>query len=159
MPLIGSSFVFSTLIALTLNLLFRLGVKKTATLKVDVAQIDPKKIEDFMEAQGAAWGARRDVIERASFNLLQSIETIVESSAPASPFQIGASFDEFNLDLRVSYVGAPLELPEKRPSNEEIMASEEGQRRLAGFMLRRYADRVAATHKASRSTILFHFDH
>jgi NCS2 family nucleobase:cation symporter-2 len=39
------------------------------------------------------------------------------------------------------------------------MASEEGQRRLAGFMLRRYADRVAATHRAGRSTILFHFDH
>src|SRR6185436_1165100 len=34
-PLIGSSFVFSTLIALLLNLLFRLGVKKTAALKVD----------------------------------------------------------------------------------------------------------------------------
>jgi len=26
-------------------------------------------------------------------------------------------------------------------------------------MLRRYADRVAATHKAGRSTIHFHFDH
>jgi len=39
------------------------------------------------------------------------------------------------------------------------MESEEGQRKLAGFMLRRHADRVAATHKAGRSTILFHFDH
>jgi len=158
-PLIGSSFVFSTLIALMLNLLFRLGVKKTATLKVDGAQIDPKKIEDFMEAQGAAWGARRDVIDRARFNLTQSIETIVDGCEPQGLVEIVARFDEFNLDLRVSYVGPPLELPDKRPSNEEIMASEEGQRRLAGFMLRRYADRVQATHKAGRSTIHFHFDH
>ncbi len=59
----------------------------------------------------------------------------------------------------MSYQGPPLELPEVRPSNEEIMASEEGARRLAGFMLRRHADRVQATHKAGRSTILFHFDH
>lgn len=159
MPLIGSSFVFPTLIALTLNLLFRFGVKKTATLKVDVAQIDPKKIEDFMEAQGAAWGARRDVIERAKFNLEQSIETLTSSGVASGPLEIEASFDEFNLNVRVSYDGAPLELPDRRPSNQEIMASEEGQRRLAGFMLRRYADRVAATHKAGRSTILFHFDH
>lgn len=43
--------------------------------------------------------------------------------------------------------------------NEEIMESEAGQRRLAGFMLRRYADRVQATHRAGRSTILFHFGH
>lgn len=159
MPLIGSSFVFSTLIALTLNLLFRLGVKKTATLKVDVAQIDRRKIEDFMEAQGAAWGARRDVIERASFNLTQSIETIVEGCEPQGPLDVAATFDEFNLGLRVMYSGPPLELPEKRPTNEEIMESEEGQRRLAGFMLRRHADRVASAHKAGRSTIHFHFDH
>ncbi len=43
--------------------------------------------------------------------------------------------------------------------NEEIMASEDGARRLAGFMLRRHADRVQATSKAGRATILFHFDH
>jgi NCS2 family nucleobase:cation symporter-2 len=158
-PLIGSSLVFSTLIALVLNLLFRLGVKKTATLSVDGTQIDPKKIEDFMEAQGAAWGARRDVIDRAKFNLTQSIETIVEGCEPQGPLEVAASFDEFNLDLRVMYSGPPLELPEKRPTNEEIMESEEGQRRLAGFMLRRFADRVQATHKAGHSTILFHFDH
>ena len=157
--LVGSSLVFSALIALVLNLLFRLGVKKTATLKVEGAQIDPKKIEDFMEAQGALWGARRDVIDRASFNLTQSIETIMEGCEPQGPIEIAATFDEFNLDLRVMYSGPPLELPERRPSNEEIMESEEGQRKLAGFMLRRHADRVAATHRAGRSTILFHFDH
>lgn len=158
-PLIGSSFVFSTLIALLLNLLFRLGVKKTATMKVERTHVEPKKIEEFMEAQGALWGARRDVIDRASFNLTQSIETIVEGCEPQGPLEIAATFDEFSLDLRVMYSGPQLELPEKRPTNEEIMESEAGQRRLAGFMLRRYADRVAATHKAGRSTIQFHFDH
>lgn len=158
-PLIGSSLVFSTLIALVLNLLFRLGVKKTATMKVERTHIEPKKIEEFMEAQGALWGARRDVIDRASFNLTQSIETIVDGCEPQGPLEIAATFDEFNLDLRVMYSGPPLELPEKRPTNEEIIESEEGQRRLAGFMLRRFADRVAATHKGGRSTILFHFDH
>jgi NCS2 family nucleobase:cation symporter-2 len=158
-PLIGSSFVFSTLIALALNLLFRIGVKKTATLMVEPAQIDAGKIEEFMERQGAAWGARRDVIDRARFNLTQSIETIAEGCAPQGPLEIAASFDEFSLDLRIIYSGSPLELPDRRPSNEEIMESVEGQRRLAGFILRRYSDRFSSTHRAGRSTVLFHFDH
>jgi NCS2 family nucleobase:cation symporter-2 len=128
-------------------------------MTVDPARVDADAVHDFMGAQGAAWGARRDVIDRASFNLTQSIETIVDSCVPEGPLEVEASFDEFNLDLRVSYTGAPLELPDRRPSNEEIMASEDGQRKLAGFMLRRYADRVNAGHKAGRSTILFHFDH
>jgi xanthine permease XanP len=158
-PLIGSSLVFSTLIALLLNVLFRIGVKQTATLKVESAPVEAEKLEQFMETHGATWGARRDVIDRATFNLAQSIEVIMDSCEPQGPVEVMATFDEFNLDVRVSYIGPPLELPDKRPSNEEIMESEEGQRRLAGFMLRRYADRVAATHKAGRSTILFHFDH
>jgi len=155
----SSSLVLGTLCALILNLLFRIGVRKTQTFVVEPGAVDSGRISDFMEAQGAAWGARRDVIDRASFNLAQSIETIVDGCGPEGPLEVAASFDEFNLDLRVSYAGTPLELPERRPSNEEILASEEGQQRLAGFMLRRHADRVQTSHRAGRSTILFHFDH
>ncbi|HSW33633.1 MAG TPA: solute carrier family 23 protein, partial [Steroidobacteraceae bacterium] len=155
----GSSLVLGTVCALLLNLVFRLGVRKSHKLVVDPAGVDPGAIEVFMETRGAAWGARRDIIDRASFDLHQSIETIVDACAPEGPLEIEASFDEFNLDLRVSYHGPPLEMPERRPTNEQIMASDDGARQLAGFLLRKYADRIEATHKAGRSTILFHFDH
>jgi NCS2 family nucleobase:cation symporter-2 len=158
-PFTGSFLVLGTVLALLLNAAFRVGVRRSQSLVVDPAHLEPQRLADFMEAQGAIWGARRDVIDRASFNLAQSIELIVDSCAPRGPLVIEASFDEFSLDLQVSYAGAPLELPDRRPTNEEIIASEEGQRRLAGFMLRRYADRVQASRKADRSRILFHFDH
>jgi len=158
-PLLVSSLVFGPVVALALNALFRLGIRKVQKFVVDPRAPDSMAIGQFMETNGAAWGARRDVIDRATFNLTQSIETIVEGCEPQGPLEVEATFDEFNLDIRVSYAGPPLELPDKRPTNEEIMESEEGQRRLAGFMLRRYADRVAATHRNGRSTILFHFDH
>ena len=158
-PLLVSSLVFGPVAAFMLNALFRLGIRKVQKLTVDPADPDARAIGEFMETHGAEWGARRDVIDRATFNLMQSIETIVEGCAPQGPLEVEATFDEFNLNIRVSYSGPPLELPDRRPTNEEIMESEEGQRRLAGFMLRRYADRVAATHRSGRSTILFHFDH
>ena len=158
-PLVSSSLVLGILTAVLLNLVFRLGVRRKVRIQIDPRRIDPIEVEAFLEGRGAAWGARRDVIERASFDLTQSIETISEGCEPEGPVEVEATFDEFNLDVRISYAGAPLELPEERPTNEEIMDSELGQRRLAGFMLRRFSDRVSATHKAGRSTILFHFDH
>jgi NCS2 family nucleobase:cation symporter-2 len=158
-PLFGSSLVVGMLAAILLNLIFRIGTRRIQNLVVPAGQVDPRELERFMEANGASWGARRDVIERASFNLTQSIETISESCEPQGSLEIAASFDEFSVDVRVSYSGPSLELPDKRPTNEEIMESEEGQRRLAGFMLRRFADRVSATHRNGRSTVLFHFDH
>jgi NCS2 family nucleobase:cation symporter-2 len=147
------------LAAILLNLIFRIGVRKVQNLVLPAGRVDPVALEQFMDENGASWGARRDVIERASFNLTQSIETISEGCDPQGPLEITASFDEFSLDVRVAYAGKPLELPDKRPTNEEIMASEDGQRRLAGYMLRRYADWVSATNKSGRSTIHFHFDH
>ena len=74
------------------------------------------------------------------------------------PLTIQTSFDEFNLDVRVSYRDAAPEFPDQRPSNQQIM-SEEGAKRLAGFMLRRNADRVRADHRDGVARVHFHFDH
>jgi xanthine permease XanP len=158
-PLFSSSLAVGMLAAILLNLIFRIGARKVQNLVLPSGRVDSVALAQFMEEIGATWGARRDVIERASFNLMQSMETIVDGCEPEGPLEITASFDEFSLDVRVSYAGKPLALPEERPTAEEIMASEDGQHRLAGYMLRRYADRISATHKSGRSTILFHFDH
>jgi xanthine permease XanP len=159
-PFVSSPLVLGTMTALVLNVIFRLGVRRRQTLTISwLERFDAKEVEDFMEAQGAAWGARRDVIERVSFNLTQSIEVIRDACKPKGRLQIEASFDEFNLDLLVWYFGAPLDLPEQRPSNDEIAAVRDGHLKLAGFMLRRYADRVQSTHRDGRTMLLFHFDH
>ena len=39
------------------------------------------------------------------------------------------------------------------------MESDEGERKLAGFMLRKFADRGAASHRNGRSTVSFQFVH
>lgn len=50
-------------------------------------------------------------------------------------------------------------LPDGRPKFDDIRDAPDGERKLAGFLLRRLADRVTATHKGNRTTVLFHFDH
>jgi NCS2 family nucleobase:cation symporter-2 len=158
-PILGTSLVLGTLVGLGLNMAFRMGTRRVKSLQIDPRAVDPELVHEFLQASGEQWGARADVIERAKFNLAQSIETIVEGCDPEGPLAVDATFDEFNVDIRVSYQGPLLELPTKRPSNDEIMETEEGHRRLAGFMLRRFADRVSSSHRNGRSTVTFHFDH
>ena len=158
-PLVSSSLVAGLVVAIALNLVFRIGTRKVQRFAVASGTVDPTALGDFMIQCGASWGARRDVIERARFNLLQSIEALRGSGLADGPLEVGASFDEFNVVLRLSYDGAPLELPTVRPTDEEIMASDEGERRLAGFMLRRFADRVSAAGRNGRSTVTFQFMH
>lgn len=157
--LTSSSLVLGTLSALLLNLVFRIGVRRTQTLVIDPAHPEPERLGDFLAGCGAVWGARHDVIARASFNLQQSVEALLDSGAVHGPLDVSVSFDEFRLDVNIAYDGPPLELPERRPSNEEILASDEGARRLAGFLLRSHADRVECTARGTRSSLRFHFDH
>jgi xanthine permease XanP len=158
-PLVGSSLVLSTLVALALNLLFRIGIKKTVRLTIESVPADAQRIEDFLQSNAAKWGARPDVVRRAAFAVLQLLDAVQENFWSGGPITIEASFDEFNLDIRVSYLGEALEFPDRRPSNEQIRDSEDGVRLLAGFMLRRNADRVRSDAKDGRALAHFHFDH
>jgi xanthine permease XanP len=159
MSLIGSSLAFSTLIALLLNLLFRIGIKKTVTLSIEHADIDPEKVEKFFKSNGAIWGARPEVVTRATFGVIQLLDAVRQNCWRSGPIEVSASFDEFNLDVRASYEGEPLDFPERRPSNREIVESENGARLLAGFMLRRCADRIRSQSKDGTATVFLHYDH
>jgi xanthine permease XanP len=158
-PIIGSSLVTATVTALLLNLVFRIGVRKTARLTLEHGETDHQKIQEFFDTQTAAWGARPDVAKRATFGALQLIDAVVEEFWAGGPVTIETSFDEFNLDVRVLYRGDPPPLPDQRPSNEEIMESEQGVRLLAGYMLRRNADRVRTDMHDGMARVHFHFDH
>ncbi len=158
-PLVGSSLALSTLIALVLNLIFRLGVKKTVTITMEREQIEPQKIENFFKLHGAAWGARPDVMNRATFSVIQLLDAVRENCWRSGTIEVAASFDEFNLDVVVSYEGDALEFPEQRPSNREIVANENGARLLAGFMLRRCADSLRSQCIGGRASVRLHYDH
>jgi hypothetical protein len=49
--------------------------------------------------------------------------------------------------------------PDVRPTRDDIMASDDGARKLAGYMLRRNADRASSSASNGRAVIDFRFDH
>jgi xanthine permease XanP len=157
--LVGSSLVLATVTALVLNLLFRIGVRKAATLTVEGRKVEPEAIERFFQTQGATWGARPDIVKRAAYGTIQLIDAIAADYLRGGPIVIETVFDEFNLDVRVTYQGEQLTFPDHRPSLAEIRESEAGARLLAGFMLRRNADRTRSEWKDGNARVLFHFDH
>ena len=156
---VGSSLVLGAVTALALNLLFRIGVKKIASLKIDREAFDPDAVQSFFQTQGAKWGARPDIIKRAAYGTIQLIDTVAAEFLREGQIVVEASFDEFNLDVRILYAGIEMHFPDVRPSLAQIRDGEEGARLLAGFMLRRNADRIRSESKDGRSRVIFHFDH
>jgi NCS2 family nucleobase:cation symporter-2 len=113
-------------------------------------------VEQFLADQGARWGARREIVSTATFGVVQVLEVIGQ---PPGEVEIEASFDEFNLDLYVRFAGDPLFIPENKPSPAEIVASADGERLLAGYLLRRSADRIECHASGGRTEVHLHYDH
>jgi NCS2 family nucleobase:cation symporter-2 len=125
-PIVGSALVFSTTIALALNLLFRLGVRRTIGIDLDPSRWKPSDVEDVLIRQGGVWGARADVINRASWAICQVLEVVAENCWRTGTLVIEISFDEFSLDVTISYYGKLLEFPTHRPDEDEILGSDDG---------------------------------
>jgi xanthine permease XanP len=155
-PIFGNSLVLGTFCAVLLNLIMRIGVRQRVTMKLDAGHVDRDTIEQFLTEQGGRWGARRDIISRAIFGVVQVLEVV--GDIPEGT-EIEASFDEFNLDVKIRYKGVPLIIPERKPTPREIIASEEGERLLAGYLLRQSADRINCKASGTMAEVQLHYDH
>jgi hypothetical protein len=151
----GNALVLGTSCAVLLNLITRIGVRKRAVVWLEEGQINREAVEQFLAEQGGHWGARRDVINRATFGAVQLLEVLGQ---PGGGVQLEASFDEFNLDLRVRYRGSPLAFAESQPTRRQILETPEGERLLAGHLLRRSADRVASRALDGQAEVDLHYD-
>jgi NCS2 family nucleobase:cation symporter-2 len=158
-PLVSNSLVAGMICAVWLNSLFRIGARKVRSMVISPGDPDYAALEQFIEACGADWGARRDVVMRAKHNIQQTIDTIRSSGVARGPLDLQVSFDDFDVEVLVTYQGSVLELPETRPTMDEVLDTAAGERRLAGYMLRQLADKVTATQKEGRSTLVFKFVH
>ena len=155
-PILDNALVLGTFSAVLLNLFMRIGVRQRVTMKLDAGHVNRDTIERFLTEQGGRWGARRDIINRAIFGVVQLLEVV--GDVPEGT-EIEASFDEFNLDVRVRYKGAALMIPERKPTPREIIASEEGERLLAGYLLRQSADRINCKTSGTVAEVQLHYVH
>jgi NCS2 family nucleobase:cation symporter-2 len=158
-PLLSSSLAFATLTALVLNLVFRLGISNRVRLELISGEPATDTIFAFLEAQGGMWGARRDVVYRAIAAMNELVEAVTGLELARSPIVSDVRFDEYNLDIEIQYTGTLIEFPTQRPSETEMLNDERALAKLAGFLMRYYADRIEATETDDRCHIRLHFDH
>jgi NCS2 family nucleobase:cation symporter-2 len=158
-PLFSSSLSISTVLVVILNLLFRIGVTKRQLLELTPGVDGSQKIFEFMETQGGVWGARRDVIMRATAALNEFIESAAALGLIKGKARAEVSFDEFNLDVDIRYDGELMEFSNRRPTEEALLSDENAVASLSGFLIRQYVDRVNAEVNDGRCRIEMHFDH
>jgi len=158
-PIFSSSLSVAAITALTLNLIFRIGIAKKVKLQL-VPQVDSsEKIFEFMERNGGAWGARKEVISKAMGAMNEFLEAVIEHKLTKDPIDMDVSFDEFNLEVDIRYKGELMEFPQQSPDMAKVLGEKAEQLRFSGFLMRKYADKITGSTKSGLTHIRIHFDH
>lgn len=157
-PLFSSELSLATVLGVTLNLLFRIGVAKSQTMQLSPESDNLDTILSFMEEQGGSWGMRKEVEERAAEAIYETVVSL-RGLQVTSSVNVRVRFDEFKLEVDLAYEGDPIQLPEAPPTAEELSNGEQGFAMLSGYIIRQHADRVKVSSANSHSRVHLHFDH
>jgi NCS2 family nucleobase:cation symporter-2 len=158
-PFFGSSLAATTILAIVLNLVFRIGIARRELLELTPGADSSQKIFDFMENRGAAWGARGDVIQKAEMALNEFFELATNLRIAREKIGAEVIFDEFNLDIAIRYEGTLVELSAAFPEGETLLDDDNVIVNLSSRIIRQYADRIESEEKDGQCRVLLHFDH
>ena len=158
-PIFSSSLSVAAIMALALNLIFRIGIAKKVKLQLMPEVDSSEKIFEFMERNGGAWAARKEVISKAMGAMNEFLEAVIEHKLTKDPMDMDVSFDEFNLVVDIRYRGELIEFPQQSPDMAKILEEKAEQLKFSGFLMRKYADKITGNTKDGMTRIRLHFDH
>ncbi|RXE56786.1 xanthine permease [Methanoculleus taiwanensis] len=159
-PVFSSSLALGTATALILNLIFRIGIARRKTLRLEPGTDFSDTVFSFFEAMGGTWGARKEVIQRAESAVNELMEAIVFLGLTRETVRAEITFEEDSLDIDVRYPGKPLDLsPGGAPTDTDLLEDENALARLSAFLIRKYADVVTTDVRDGECRIRLHFDH
>lgn len=158
-PIFSSSTSLATVLVVLLSVLFRLGVSKQRKFTYRPGTQSFDVIYNLLEEQGATWGMRREVEQRASRSLHEALVSVLSLNPRLREMEITLEFDELRLAATIDYDGACVALPDHAPTAEELL-TDDGIAALSGFMIRQFADRVRVKPRGSTGCrIQLQFDH
>jgi xanthine permease XanP len=155
----SSSLSVATISAILLNMFFRIGIGRSATLELYPGVDSSEKIFSFMDKQGGAWGARQEVMRSATAALAEFLELASLGDLMGKKIMVKVSFDEFNLDVFATYEGKPFDLNVGSPRLNPMESEEAAPARLAAYMMNRYADKITFSSKDGMTEMHMHFEH
>jgi NCS2 family nucleobase:cation symporter-2 len=109
--LTGSMLSIATLTAIVLNLIFRLGIRRTAKLSVAGTASSWEVADQWLRRQGQDWGVTPEDLLQASESIKEALTLIQEGQLAEGPVDIEISYDEIDLVLELGYRGSLVQVP------------------------------------------------
>jgi len=142
--LTDSMMSIGVLSAFLLNLIFRIGARRSATFEVEDASASTADIERLFHARGRAWSVPSDIIDRAVGTTEQVLQHLGETELMTGSSSVTMTYDDFDLTISMRYRGALPSFPYVGIRKHFFLEEESFSYGLADFLTGVYPDRMEA---------------
>jgi xanthine/uracil permease len=165
-PVFQSALAVGVITAITLNLLFRIGIVESGEISLPGPH-SSKLVTDFLEDKGASWGARRDVILRAGIAVCEALEALQSADLIQGDIRVSARFDEYKLIIDIIYEGQAISFEAEKPIDlHAVLLEEDGDNLLeaainnmSGVLIINLADFVESFQSENQARLRLIFNH
>lgn len=152
MVFLGNPLALSTTLAVVLNLVLGIGVSNSAQIAFPSGSALQDAVFRFFERNGAAWGARPDVIRRAAPATVDWCEELAQmTGGDRLEFTIDLQFDEFRLIAELSWESGPSGAPPEADAHD--------LHALLAHIRQRYDCRLRLTGNERQGRLVLEFEH
>ena len=156
-PLTNSMLSIAVVSTLVLHLIFRLGSKRIADLKIEISASPQDELSELIRHQGHAWGVDAETVERVVSTTDQVLDHLQRAHLLAGDLRARVTYDDFNLVVTIDYSGTLLSLPNVGVRRRSFLEEESFSYGLADFLTGVYPDRMEASAHGTDVTIRLHF--
>jgi NCS2 family nucleobase:cation symporter-2 len=153
----GTMLSLSVISAVVLNLIFRVGIKRTQVFVFEQSDISLEKLANFLHSKGKPWGLDQEVIERSISTTTQVIHHLQEAHLILGTVKITVSYDQVDLAINIDYRGTLLSLPNVGLKKTVFVEEEAFAYGLADFLTGVYPDRMELSATGKDSSIRLYF--
>ncbi len=157
-PVFGSAIALTAITGVFLNMLFRIGISNKQTLSIDPAETSSRDIENYFKELGGRWGARADVIYRASAAMTEMLDLLAHLNHGQKPITVNTVYDEFNLKVEVIFSGQMPVFSTAPPSPDQLLEDSQAQAGLAMFLLAHHTDKLRQESELDKQRIIMEFE-
>lgn len=154
----NTTLSLTIVIAIVLNLIFRIGIKQKATLEFEgIEKISLNQVRDFIIQRGSGWDIDQELLERCVITATSVIKHLREANLILYGIKITIVYDQIDLVIAINYRGDLLVLPFVGQQKEVLLEEESFAYGLGDFLTGVYPDRFEAKKVNEESIITFGF--
>ena len=158
-PVMGSPLFVGSMVAVALNLVFRIGISERELLELTAGDPLPIRLRDFFERKGQQWGLRRSLVDHAQLGTMQAVETLFESGILRVPkVEVSLRYDDLHLDVLVAYDGDLLPVGSPRPTADQLLEDADALLRMTAHIVAGLADGCRVRSEGGVSRLELRFD-